>query len=319
MIESQSSKAKVLGTAPIIEIMSPRAGSGKTNLLYHLIATAVLPFHLGGRQAAVVLLDTDNHFSANRLAQQTRKSIVVHTGEDFLDSESLDQVVLDSLKHVHVLRPQSLAATIATLNNLPTYLFDATRHYSFDRAISFIALDSASSFYWQSRSDAEDAALQASLNKSKAPAQHSQPQPSGYIQLAASLKNASRILSTPVIFTSQDFNPPTKTTNPPTSSVLGGPDPRSLRPALPPPWPSLPTLRLVVRRAPVRSLPFEVTVEEALRETEMRQKVVALGKFECFVNEWGLEERVRQKLREKGDMFEFFVTEEGVRVGDGPE
>ncbi|KAF7186028.1 DNA repair protein XRCC2 [Pseudocercospora fuligena] len=313
--ESQTATSKVQGSSPIIEITSQRPCSGKTNLLYQMIVTAVLPFHLGGRQAAIIFLDTDNHFSATRLAQQMRKTIVTYTKEDFVDEESLSQVLEDSLKHVHVLRPQSLPALITTINSLPHYLFNPTKHKSFDRAISFIALDSASAFYWQSRADAENAALQASF-QTKDPTTKVQ-QPTGYIQLAASLKNASRILSTLIIYTTRDFNPPQKASGP--SSAFFMSESHSIRPSLPPPWPSLPTLRLIVRRAPIRSLPAEVTVEDAVRETEMRQKVVAQGKFECFVNEWGLDERTLQNLREKGNMFDFLITSQGIKIGDGPE
>ncbi|KXT05207.1 hypothetical protein AC578_8371 [Pseudocercospora eumusae] len=316
--ETQTAASKGQGSPPMIEITSQRPCSGKTSLMYQMVVTAVLPFHLGGRQAAIIFVDTDNHFSATRLAQQMRKTIVTQAKEDFVDEESSSKVIEDSLKHVHVVRPQSLSALITTINDLPNYLFDPRKHKSFDRAIGFITLDSASAFYWQSRADAENAALQASF-KMKDSATKVQQQSTGYNQLAASLKNTSRILSAPVIYTTRDFNPPQKTSRGGHSSAFFMSESHSIRPSLPPPWPSLPTLRLIVRRAPIRSLPAEVTVEDAIQETEMRQKVVAQGKFECFVNEWGLDERTLQNLREKGNMFDFFVTSQGIKIGDGPE
>ncbi|KXT15689.1 hypothetical protein AC579_134 [Pseudocercospora musae] len=316
--ETQTATSQVQGSSPIIEITSQRPCSGKTTLLYQMVVTAVLPFHLGGRQTAIIFLDTDNHFSATRLAQQMRKTIVMHIKEDFVDEGSLSQVVDESLKHVHVVRPQSLSALITTINDLPNYLFNPTKHKSFDRAISFITLDSASAFYWQSRADTENAALHASF-KMKDSATKVQQQSAGYNQLAASLKNASRILSAPVIYTTRDFNPPQKTSGGGHTSAFFMSESHSIRPSLPPPWPNLSTLRLIVRRAPIRSLPVEVTVEDATRETEMRQKVIAQGKFECFVNEWGLSERSLQNLQEKGNMFDFFISTQGIQIGDGPE
>ncbi|EME82956.1 uncharacterized protein MYCFIDRAFT_80534 [Pseudocercospora fijiensis CIRAD86] len=243
MQETQNATSNLQSSSPMIEITSQRPCSGKTNLMYHMITTAVLPFNLGGRQAAVIFLDTDNHFSATRLAQQMRKTIVTHTREEFTDEESLYQTLEDSLKHVHVLRPQSLSALITTLNSLSDYLFDPTRHKSFDRAISFIALDSASAFYWQFRADAENAALQASFKTKDSTTKVQQP--TGYIQLAASLKNASRILSATIIYTTRDFNPPQKSPGGHSSAFLL-PESHSIRPSLPPPWPNLATLRLIM-------------------------------------------------------------------------
>lgn len=159
-----------------------------------------------------------------------------------------------------------------------------------------MALDSASAFYWQHRTDFDDAALLPSTSK-----------PNNYVQLAAALKNSQRIFNTSLIFTSW-HNGPIKD---PSSNHLG-PEAQSFRSSLPAPWPTLPTLRFIVHRAPVRKLPVEISVEDALRESETRQKVVEKGKVECFVNEFGVEEGVLQNLRKGGAGFDFFITEDGV-------
>lgn len=64
----------------------------------------------------------------------------------------------------------------------------------------------------------------------------------------------------------------------------------------------------------MRKLPVEIGLEEALRESEMRQKVVEQGKFECFVNEWGLDERTMKVLQSKGAGFGFRILREGVHL-----
>lgn len=69
----------------------------------------------------------------------------------------------------------------------------------------------------------------------------------------------------------------------------------------------------------MRKLPAGISFEEAAMENAIRKKVVALGKFECFVNEWGVDDKVMEKLRARGAMFEVFITGEGVKIGDGPE
>lgn len=288
----------------MVEIMSLLPCGGKTHLLYQLVAMAVIPTNLNGRQAAVVVLDTDGHFEVKRLAQHIRQVVVTHVKEDGVNDDDLDKIKLDCLKHVHVFHPQSLKSTITTLNSLPSYLFDAKKHHSFDRPIGLIALDSASAFYWQARSDAEDSAFQVDLGNT-APSNTS----TQYAQLAAALKNATRILAAPAVFTSWDLNSAK-------SSSEFGPNAHSIKPSLPPPWQTLATLRLVIRRAEVRKLPIEVTVEEALRETVSRQKVVEQGKFQCFVNEWRIDERRLQKMQSEGVILGLSITLDELKISD---
>lgn len=299
-MEAKAAATKTQPTAPVVELMSTTPGSGKTHLLYHLTAKAVLPTDIGGRQACVMIVDADGKFSVPRLAQQMAKLSQSDASHDLPTQNELKDVITTALKHVHVFSPQSMESTVATVRSLPSYLFNANRHHSFDRAVAFIALDSASAFYWQAKAEVENASL---LSKQAAPS-------SGYIPLAAALKNASRTFNTPVIFTCWHLGPIKK------SPSAFGSDLRAFRPLLPPPWQTLPTLRLVVQRTAVRKLPVEISVEEALRESEMRQKVVDEGTFECFVNEWGLDERAMQRFQAKGAGFEFRILEESVRFED---
>ncbi|KAK4627314.1 hypothetical protein CLAFUW4_04423 [Fulvia fulva] len=293
-------------TSPIVELMSLRPDVGTSNILYHLTALAVLPRNLGGRQSCVVIIGADNTFSIPRLAQQIKTLAFTNRSSD-ATTNTINDAIHTSLKHIHIFHPQSLPSAIATLNFLQSYLFNATRHSSFDRPVAFIALDSASSFYWQARSDADDAALLANTSET------SQRTPQGYPHLTAALKNASRILHAPIIYTTRyTGSGPPKSNNSNTGFELG---PRSFRPNLPQPWGTLPILRLVVRRMEVRKLPVGITVEQAQREDEARRKVVEKGKFEVFVNEWGVDEAVLRKLREKElDGFEVYVNKVGLQL-----
>lgn len=306
-----SASTAAQASAPIVELMSQYAGSGKTHLLYHLTALAVLPFNLGGRQAAVLYFDLDNHFSVPRLAQQIKRLALAYSqGDKSMKETSLKKIIGGCLRHVHIFRPSSLASTIHTFNNLSTYLFNQSEHHSFDRAIAFIAIDSASAFYWQTRVEADQAALMT-ITTRPGSEEFPPPQPVNYTILASALKLAYRTFLTPIIYTARDYNPPQQTHMP--SAFV---DAFSYRPCLPQ---LHPTLRFVIRRADVRKLPAEISLEDTMRENEIRRKVVALGKFECFVNEWGIEEKVMEKLRVRGAMFDVFITKEGVKVGDGPE
>ncbi|KAK3709113.1 hypothetical protein LTR37_011092 [Vermiconidia calcicola] len=296
----QSLKAST--APPVIELMSLAPGGGKTHLLYHLCTIAVLPNKLGGKQACAVIIATDGKFSVSQLAAQLQQLLPdYHTPEATTENTTtaIDEEVLAALRHIHIFRPQSLPSAIATLDSLQTYLFDKTRHYSFDRQVAFIAIDSASTFYWQDRAETEDAAFVASTSTSttgsKVPALQS-----AYVQLGTSLRNTTQTFDCPAIVTTWHLN-----LLPPSSASRG------YRPQLPA---LQPILRLVVRRLPVRKFPPGISLEQALRESGDRQKAVGEAKFECFVNEWGLDERTLQALQRVGGGFGFRVKEDGVRM-----
>ncbi|RMY85067.1 hypothetical protein D0861_06646 [Hortaea werneckii] len=308
---SKPAVAKGIPPQPVIELTSTASGGGKTQILYYLTAIAVCPRSSGGREACAVILDTDGTFSVDRLAQQIRKHLTTDRTTPNPEGHSntdLDDIIFSCLKHIHLFRPQSLTSTIHTLEDLPSHLFDQTRHHSYNRIVGFIALDSASTFHWQHRSDEEEAALHA-LTDPHSPHQPPSHKPSNYHHLTTALRNATRTFSCPAIFTSWHLGP-----TPPIPSQ--GPESRSLRPALPAPLSQLPLLRLIVQKKPVRKFPVGMSVQEALREAEARQRAVEEGRFECIVNEWGMDERTVERLsRSKEGMgFGFRIGADGVEV-----
>ncbi|KAI7210337.1 hypothetical protein KC333_g8273 [Hortaea werneckii] len=308
----KSAVAKGSPSQPVVELTSTASGGGKTHILYCLTAIAVCPRSSGGREACVIILDTDGTFSVDRLAQQIRKRLTTNRTTSSLEEHSdtdLDDAIFSCLKHVHLFRPQSLTSTILTLEDLPSHLFNPTNHHSYDRAVGFIALDSLSTFYWQQRSAEEEAALHA---LTEPPSSHQPPSSKPYQHLTAALQNATRTFSCPAIFTTWHLGPTAQTSN-------QGPGPhRSLRPALPAALTAqLPLLRLIVQRKPVRKFPVGISIEEALREAEDRQRAVEEGRFECFVNEWGVDERTLQRLLRSGTGttgFGFRIGRDGVDV-----
>lgn len=262
---------------PMVELMSIAAGDGKTQLLYHLSARAVLPYRLGGQQAAVVIIDADGRFSVDALATQIQRLLADSRGS-IAGSETtlvIESETISALKHVHIFRPQSLGAVIATLDSLPDYLFSQTRHHSFDRDVAFIAVDSASAFYWQDQAQTENAKFQVATEEiiSEKPDTTSDYQP-----MFASLKEVTQALSCPAIVTTWHLQP----------VYAENRTSRSYRQVI---HDFRPTIRLVVIRLPVRKFPPGLTVEQALRESVDRQKAVDQSKFECFVNQSGMDGR----------------------------
>lgn len=298
-------------TPPTIEIMSLAPGSGKTQILYHLCAQVVLPQQINGKQACAVIIDTDGNFSVPQLAAQVRSLLQRHQFSDGDGPEAqidLQMELLEALKHVHIFRPQSLATTIATIDSLASYLFDKGRHSSFDRAVGFIAIDSASAFYWQDRSEAEEAGFLTSTGNGSN--RHIIASTSGYAALGASLRATCKAFGCPAIVNTWHLAPTTSETQTPLEYQ------RSFRAPFPAIWNSPTTLRFVLRRQPVRKFPPGIMVEQALREAPVRQKAVDDARFECFVNEYGLGESTLARVRAAGGGFRFNITESGLVMSE---
>jgi len=298
--EAHQNLARSAHTAAI-ELTSPYPGGGKTHLLYDLIALNVLPKYLNGRQSCVAIFDSDGAFDVVRLVQQFRQRLPLQLPENTDTGAAIET----ALQHVHIFRPQSLASLTATIENLPAYLLH-TSHPSSDRALSFIALDSASAFYWQARAAEEDYTYRNTTGSSS-PSQAPLEEPASYAQVTTALKTAAKALNAPVVLTSWSLHAP------PTQQHNHGP-PRSLRPSLPAPLSALPTARFVVQRIPVRRLPAHISVREALREAGDRQRAVDEGKFERVVNQWGLDPRTLERVRAAGEGFGFRITVAGLAI-----
>ena len=272
-------------------------GGGKTHLLYTLIASNILPAQLHGRESCVVVFDLDSTFDVVRLVQQLRLRLR-ESAKDTDESPAIET----ALQHIHIFRPQSLASLIATVQNLPAYLLHSS-HTSLDRALGLITLDSASAFYWQSRAAEEDHGFRNNTGSSSP----SPEEPASYAQLATALKTSAKALNAPVILASWSlYAPPTQ---------QHGPGPvRSLRPSLPAPLSALTSTRFIVQRIPVRRFPAHISVREALREAGDRQRAVDDGKFECVVNQWGLDPRTVERVKGAGEGFGFRITDAGLIV-----
>jgi hypothetical protein len=266
---------KALQKPNVIEITSDEPGAGKTHLLYLIVAIAVLPHSisgvlLNGNSSTVVLFDTDDRFSVERLVQVIRHYIDLQINaheDDMQQTEknpqpqpskaNIEDVISTSLQHIHIFRPQSLASTISTLQSLPSYLLDATKHHSSNRPLHSIIIDSITTYYWSYRASEDDARL-ASLDRTapQTPATASQ---GTYSQLHHCLRALSHRFSCPIIATGTN----------PSSRYLGS------EAGLP--WPALPTLRLHVARKAVPKFAPALSIEEAMVEKEDRWKEVQKG------------------------------------------
>ncbi|PPQ89408.1 hypothetical protein CVT25_002226 [Psilocybe cyanescens] len=144
----QESVQKPPGNA--IVIRGP-PGSGKTHLLYFLLATCVLPVnhlscYIGGWNKAAFIMDLDGHFHMSRF-----HDILVDRLRQILPAPSISSLVDQCLKIVHVFRPTSSAQLAVTLKHLAKY--HTQNLSSFE--LGMIAVHSIDASHWLERFKAE--------------------------------------------------------------------------------------------------------------------------------------------------------------------
>jgi hypothetical protein len=255
---------KIQQKQPVIELCSEDSGAGKTHFLYLIITVAILPqFHddvaLGGKESAVILLDTEGRFSISRLVEIMQEYIITK------DSETINtaELISISLQHLHIFQPQTMESTLATLSSLHDYISNQAQA-SAQRPLHSIIIDSASAFYWQTRADADTGQL-ASLEQNAVGPSPALPNP--YNLLVQSLRKLSQTFSCAIVVTTNAF-----------SFTKKEPGTPALR-TLPAPWTTFATIRLLLTREPVRKFARGMSAEEAFKEQAGRQQVVEKARF----------------------------------------
>lgn len=121
-------------------------GTGKTELLYHLLCRCVLPVESGGLEVDVVFVDTDYSLDMLRLVSilDSRLSAARSTGSP---SVGADEAVLRScLSRLLVVHCSSSSQLLLTLHFLETTLTSRP-------SLALLLIDSISAFYWLDRSE----------------------------------------------------------------------------------------------------------------------------------------------------------------------
>ncbi|KAJ5181398.1 hypothetical protein N7449_011545 [Penicillium cf. viridicatum] len=313
---------------PIVEISSSLSASGKSQLLYYLTALAILPRKYGdipvsGQEAAVVFIDTDDRFDAERLRTVARGIVQQQRGisESSLGPH-LESLLVSSLQHVHVFRPQSSSALLATIHTLDSYLFDLSRHRSASRPLQMIAIDSATAFFWQDRLR-DEVARTEEIGRPQAEIDSEREQKKRfhlsdlYTELVRELKALQSQLQCAIVYTATVAGG--RASSPGHYDQFQARVP-SLRPALPAPWGTFPTLRLIVHRSSVRPFPPSMAAHAAVKDAPSRQSVVQQGKISVWVNPWGRDEWPRRIVEaieaNNGGGFSFYMRGSGVEMTD---
>lgn len=133
-------------------------GTGKTEMLYHLIIRCILPAKQGGLEAEVVFVDTDFHFDTLRLVTILENRLVRWSAgtescrkqstkeeEEQQAEEGDEELVKACLQRLSVVHCSSSAQLLLSLHYLEGW-------FSSRPALGLLVLDSISAFYWQDRS-----------------------------------------------------------------------------------------------------------------------------------------------------------------------
>ena len=288
--ESETAKPPLF-RYPVVEISSEEPGAGKTHLIYLIVAIAVLPFrhgslYLNGKASAVIVMDTDTRFDIQRLVEIMKQYVLAEarkarseqpegeTSEE-VDENMVDSIVQSALQHIHIFQQHSFASLLSTLRNLPDYLYGST-HVSSNRTVHSIVLDSATSFYWQFRNEADRANI-AALDPNTYGVQASLD--ANYERLVHELRKLSQHFCCAIVATVTVFTAP----KPTAPQVMQGREPappeRHRRNFLPHPWPAFPTFKLRVERKLVPKFTPAISIQEALLQSKARQAVVEQCRF----------------------------------------
>ncbi|XP_067398839.1 DNA repair protein XRCC2 [Emydura macquarii macquarii] len=130
----------------VVEFHGPE-GTGKTEMLYHLIARCVLPISGGGLEVEVMFIDTDYHFDMLRLV-----TILEHRL-----SQSTEEMVKECLGRLFLVNCNSSAQLLLTL-------YSVENKFCAHPSLCLVILDSISAFYWIDRSNGGESVNMQEMN-----------------------------------------------------------------------------------------------------------------------------------------------------------
>ncbi|XP_072534787.1 DNA repair protein XRCC2 [Salminus brasiliensis] len=136
-------------------------GSGKTEMLYHLMTHCVLPKDRGGLEVEVVFVDTDYHFDMLRLVSVLEARLTRPANENADSSErETEEVVRSCLRRLSVVHCSSSVQLLLTLHYLEGVICSRP-------ALCLLVIDSISAFYWVDRSSGGESLARQEANLRK--------------------------------------------------------------------------------------------------------------------------------------------------------
>lgn len=131
-----------VSSGEVVEVYGPE-GTGKTELLYHLLCRCLLPLSAGGLEVGVVFIDTDYSLDMSRLVSVLDNRLNAGTAPSSGPDDALLRSCLSRLLVVHC---SSSSQLLLTLHSLET-------SFSSRPALALLLIDSISAFYWLDRGE----------------------------------------------------------------------------------------------------------------------------------------------------------------------
>ncbi|XP_035980660.1 DNA repair protein XRCC2-like [Fundulus heteroclitus] len=129
----------------VVELYGPE-GTGKTELLYHLLCRCVLPVAAGGLEVDVVFVDTDYSLDMFRLVSILDNRLNAGVSTSLTSARSNDAALRSCLSRLLVVHCCSSSQLLLTFHFLETTL-------SSRPSVALLLIDSISAFYWPDRSE----------------------------------------------------------------------------------------------------------------------------------------------------------------------
>jgi energy-coupling factor transporter ATP-binding protein EcfA2 len=171
--QSHDQKGCILRFGDIIEIVGDQ-GSGKSELLAHLIGSCILPRCVGGNGSAAVYFDNDMRLDLRRLRTSLlRRTVVAMQGQNDNSIAKAEKLVDDSLESLRVYRCRNTLQFFVSLHQLESevlqpgiddnfgsqpFVSDDTSAHACSgdgNSLRMIAIDSLCTFYWGDRAARE--------------------------------------------------------------------------------------------------------------------------------------------------------------------
>nr|XP_014347306.1 PREDICTED: DNA repair protein XRCC2 isoform X3 [Latimeria chalumnae] len=130
----------------VIEFYGPE-GTGKTEMLYHLVARCILPTPAGGLQVEVIFIDTDYHFDMLRLVTILEHRI----------SHSTEEMIKKCLSRLFLVHCNSSVQLLLTLHSLESM-------FCSHPTLCMLIVDSISAFYWIDRNNGGESLTKQEAN-----------------------------------------------------------------------------------------------------------------------------------------------------------
>lgn len=124
----------------VVEIMG-ETSTGKTLIITDLIARCLLPQEYSGKNAGVILLNTEHHFQLTLLVKKLKMFLKINPDSSDKEIDAMVQLCLRNLLILDIFDSQQL---YLTLNNFDCIMTNHNR-------ISLVILDSLPAFYWSDR------------------------------------------------------------------------------------------------------------------------------------------------------------------------